>query len=127
MFSEIITKRDKLRIEDARIQRIFKANEKQDKPVFLFCRRIPKEHICLCNNGYSALKSYIKTDKMVVISDVYEYFVAETIDRIELEIPVYKKATKYDIVMVIDSFGRSYKVSQIGVSMLLRTIDCIVL
>jgi len=43
---------------------------------------------------------------MLVISDVYEYFVTRTVERLELEIRVFRKGTQYDNVFLVDSSGK---------------------
>lgn len=94
----------------------------EERSVLLFYRKFPKEHICFCNAGTSTLTKNIENDKMLVISDVYEYFVTASVERLELEIPVHKTATSYDDVFLRDSLGRQVKVTLNEVSKCILTM-----
>lgn len=104
--SASICKRDRVSFLPSGGVRRDRTDVRNDRQIFFFCRRIPKEHLCLCNGGSSTLKKHINNDKMVVISDVFEYFVPDAVEKVELNVPIHETGTRYDNISLITCSGK---------------------
>lgn len=98
-----------------------RADVRNDTQTFFFCRRIPEEHLLLSNGGSSTLKNHIDNDKMVVISDVYEYFVSDPAPKVELHVPIPNTSTRFDDISLVTCSGKKLPVAY-RVSYLFRTL-----